>query len=192
MARPWHVLSAAALLPALAAAALALPAVRQLAVEQLSGPPPVAALAAPEPVAAVANSGVGWGVSIWPAPPQARVAPRAPGPPPRPTPPPLPWGTSSGSTSTLIPWKTPPLVLGPVRHLVQTVAEGGSVVIPPDPAGVGHPHVLCAGPTTPLTDYQIDSSDPARTTVHRYDYSGVFDFYYRYVSDSYLQTQPCS
>src|SRR5438067_1493619 len=53
-------------------------------------------------------------------------------------------------------------------------------------------HLLCTGPTTPLATYHLDSSDPAATVVYRQDYSGVFDFYYRYVSDSYVQTQPCS
>ncbi len=193
MVRLRHVLSAAALLPALAGAALALPAVRQLAVEQLIGPPPVAVLASPEPVAAVKNSGVGWGVSIWPAQPtKPRSAPRAPAPPPPPPPPPLPWDTSSDSTSTLTPYQTPPLVLGPIIHLVQTVPEGGSVVIPPGPPGSGHPHILCAGPTTPLANYALDSGSPGAPRVRRYDFSGAFDFYYRYVSDSYLQTQPCS
>lgn len=193
MTRLRHVLSAAALLPALAGAALALPAVRQLAVQQLTGPPVVAELAAPEPVAVTANSGVGWGVSIWPAQPEkARTAVRAPAAPPRPTPPQVPWDTSSGSTSTLTPYTPPPLVLGPVQHLVQTVAEGGTVTLPPGPPGIGHPHLLCAGPTTPLANYVLDGSDPARQVVRRYDYSGRFDVYYRYVSDPYLQTQPCS
>jgi hypothetical protein len=193
MARVRHVLSAAALLPALAGAALALPAVRQLAVEQLDRPAPIATSADLEPVAVTANSGVGWGVSVWPAQPtRPRVAPRAPAAPPRPTPPPRPWEVPGADGSTLVPYTAPPLVLGPVVHVVQRLAEGGHVVLPPAPAGLRLAHLLCTGPTTPLATYHLDSSDPAATVVYRQDYSGVFDFYYRYVSYSYVPTQPCS
>lgn len=190
-------LGTAALLPLLVGAAV-LAAAGGL---PLAAGPPAASTATTD---VASTTSTGWGVSVWPPrpglpltqtdPTRSGTAPAVsvpvPAAPARPARPDLP-GTLSLSVQrapTTLYWPVPPITLGPVQRLTLTVGEGQGA---PLPAGTGLPHLLCPGPTTPRAAYVIDSSS-GTPLVRRVDLSGRIDVYYRYVSRSYRQTQPCA
>ena len=203
--RAWPVAAALAT-PALALSLLAVPGVRAGLLEAGGG---VLAAEDLRPVA-VQQPGTGrraargWGTTVYGASSPVTVSsgtigrgrssvsdriPQRPLPMGPPPPPEAPWAASSPAVADREPAALPPVELGPVQRLRESVAAGEGVLLP---AGAGVAHLLCSGPDAPRATYQLDDSGGAGTTVHRVDGSGTYDLYYRRASRSYRQTEPCA